>query len=1035
MEIVLSKDIETLLEGYFDLYKSSKQDSLNYIWTSSFKLKESIKWSKLDYENLVNNLDDSFEDVSNTEDILVITSLQSNDQYEIKSIGQITQYCLNEDPTIVEGKWLKPELIKGDLLPDEFPLDINLHLRSYPETENPDLKVLRWKSLEKHYRFYKKYSYKHEDDNIILHIYVIRQTQDIFKSMYESNVAMQPIEYEFEIEYNGPCQSEKVKPADFAKKIIYIMLKYMIKMVQVLKTQIYPLSKTQQEEVLRKYDEIIEIIKKGSAQVRNYGSDDDSQRLFLAPKPLSLEQIHLIEPGPETYGINSVLKDYTVTDKADGERMLMYISKEGNAFLINNTFEVFDTGLITKSTSITNSLIDGEYISTLNKNIFAAFDIYCLNNRKILDFPLVAAGTVRAADGIKNRYAALQHVCDPKLWKGDTFIDFRCKNIVYAEGAKMRKACKDILDNEKNLEYKIDGLIFTPAELGVFSYYPRETASIRNNVKWEKVLKWKPPSQNTIDFLVEYIGETIDIETNVKYGRLKLKIGYNLDQWEPITPFEGLRRRYDIDYQRQRERSTADDIYKPQEFIPFTNYEKGVSEAWVPLQNQHMICDDNSIIENNSIVEFSYNVDETDKSASMRWNPLRVRTDKTKLYQSTGKISKTANDLVVAMSVWRLIHKPVLVQNITGTQDIEKSIIPDVLEDRLLSKDDIYYAREIPRQHMLSVNMLNFHNQGVKKFLYQKAHESKRESLLELACGMAGDMYNWRDAGYSFILGIDYVQDNITKAKDGAYARMLNTRSKQYKGYKNDQDILFAVGDCALPLETGEAAGEDDESKKVLRILFNKHQKSYPPYLKKFAGKAANGFDVVSCQFAIHYFFHTEEKLNSFMRNIAQNLRQGGIFIATFMDGMSVHKLLETGGAGGEAGGSGIIKSNSDKRVKIEGRKIDNKIPVWAIIRRYTTFGESDSYGKNVDVFLENTNRLIPEFLVNFNTLIEKAKSFGLELESSELFSENYKRLRAKVPSDRKKWRELDSSIMSLENDEVQKQFSFLNRWAVFKKL
>jgi hypothetical protein len=38
----------------------------------------------------------------------------------------------------------------------------------------------------------------------------------------------------------------------------------------------------------------------------------------------------------------------------------------------------------------------------------------------------------------------------------------------------MKKACKDILENVSQLEYKIDGLIFTPAELGVFSYYPRE---------------------------------------------------------------------------------------------------------------------------------------------------------------------------------------------------------------------------------------------------------------------------------------------------------------------------------------------------------------------------------------------------------------------------------------------------------------------------------------------------------------------------------------------------------------------------------
>ena len=1034
MEIILSKDIETLLESYFDLYKCSKEDSKNYIWTLSFKLKDNIKWSSLEYEKMVDNLDDSFDDVSEGEDTLVITSLQSNDQFEIKSMGNITRYCLNEDPSSIEdGKWLKSEAIKGDIMPDEFPVDVILHMHQYIGVDNSDVNVSKWKSMDKHYRFYKKYSYKNKLDNIVYNIYVIRQTEDIFKNMIESNVSMQPIEYEFEIEYNGSIETDKTKEKAAAERIKNNILKHIIKIIQILKTQIYPLSKKQQETVLQGYDDIVEIIKKSSVQVKNYGSEDDSDRLFLAPKPLSLEQIHLTEPGPNTYGINSILKDYTVTDKADGERMLMYISDEGKAYLINNIFEVFDTGLTTSVTNIRNSLLDGEYISTFTRNIYAAFDIYCLNKEKTLDHPLIAPKI--GGSESKNRYAALKKVCESK-WNGLNFIDFRCKKIISAEGDYMKKACKDILEDASGLGYKIDGLIFTPADLGVFSYYPKESASIKSSVKWEKVLKWKPPEQNTIDFLVELNGITLDTVTKVKYGKLKLKVGYNLPHWEPITPFEGLRRRFDYEYQKERNNTNTNDIYKAELFKPFTNYEEGVSEAWIELDSAgRMICDDNSIIEDKSIVEFSYMLDN-EKNIQMRWVPMRVRTDKTKLYQKTGNISKTANDYVVAMSVWRLIHNPVLVDNIIGSQKIPQSEIPDVLEDRLLSKDDIYYAREIPRHHMLSVHMLNFHNQGVKKNLYQKAPEHRRESLLELACGMAGDIYNWNAAGYLFILGVDYVDNNITKAKDGAYARMLNGRRRIdifRKGEKQSitPNMVFAVGDCSLPLETGDAAGEDvatNESRKVLRLLYNKKIKA-DNFIKHLVGRAANGFDVVSCQFAIHYFFHTEEKLNGFMRNVSINLKEGGKFIATFMDGMSVHKLLE------QSKKPGIIESDPKKRVKIEGRKIDNRYPVWAIIRRYDVFDNDNYYGKNVDVFLENTNRLIPEFLVNFDKLVEKASSYGLKLEATELFSDNYNKLRAKVPADSRNWRELDKSIMALENDEVQKQFSFLNRWVVFTKL
>jgi hypothetical protein len=155
------------------------------------------------------------------------------------------------------------------------------------------------------------------------------------------------------------------------------------------------------------------------------------------------------------------------------------------------------------------------------------------------------------------------------------------------------------------------------------------------------------------------------------------------------------------------------------------------------------------------------------------------------------------------------------------------------------------------------------------------------------------------------------------------------------------------------------------------------------------------------------------------MRNVSHNLKKGGIFITTFMDGQEVHKLLETSKTPG----------------KVEGRKLDNKIPVWAILKEYSNFEDGHYYGKMIKVYLENTNKLIPEFLVNFDTLIEKANTYGLKLKSSALFSENHKQLLAKVPLDPTKRRKLDEAVLNLDKDPIQKQFSFLNRWAVFEMI
>lgn len=359
-----------------------------------------------------------------------------------------------------------------------------------------------------------------------------------------------------------------------------------------------------------------------------------------------------------------------------------------------------------------------------------------------------------------------------------------------------------------------------------------------------------------------------------------------------------------------------------------------------------------------------------------------------------------------------------------GMGMVQQSDVPEDLEERLLGVDDTYYAREVPRSHMLSVHMLNFHNQGIKKMLYQRS--SRRGALLELACGMAGDLPRWRDAAYKFVLGVDLVRDNITHPREGSYARLLNQKRALSNiidpatGAKLYPDIVFAIGDCALPLHDGSAAKDsDEESRKLLQLVFRKNA-ARQGYTKFIAGKASHGFDVVSCQFAIHYFFETPDKLHGFLDNVSHNLRKGGIFIATFMDGDRVHGLI----------------SDSPSGV-VEGRKLDNTTPVWAIIKKYDHYIQEDSepFGKKVDVYLENTNRLIPEFLVNLELLKRYASGHGLELEDTALFSSTFASLRAAVPDDPSARTMLDADVMALDGDDVQKQFSFLNRWVVFKKV
>ena len=60
--------------------------------------------------------------------------------------------------------------------------------------------------------------------------------------------------------------------------------------------------------------------------------------------------------------IPNIRKNYTVTDKADGDRKLMYINAKGLIYLIDTNMNVVFTGAKTENEDLLESLLDGEHI-------------------------------------------------------------------------------------------------------------------------------------------------------------------------------------------------------------------------------------------------------------------------------------------------------------------------------------------------------------------------------------------------------------------------------------------------------------------------------------------------------------------------------------------------------------------------------------------------------------------------------------------------------------------------------------------------
>ena len=996
----------------------------------------------------------------------------SNIRTDIQTLPNIQDYCKNNDIKHLPHDLFVEHLSKGPMFIDGkkiFPVDFSdFNFRATYSSENAaklgvvNNLVENWRKSKKEFRLINRVSFEHPDYPFRLDLSIVKygnRMPDKFGrknrgpiirvyTMEESNILNNEEVYEIELEIDN----KKVGPGTRfnSPQAILDSLRKGIKFVlSGIQNTNYPISYLEQKNVIESY---MKLIWKDAYDPKRYVSS----KYFIGPNSYTLQMENIAATNENSTQPN-IRKDFVVTDKADGQRHLLYINSFGKIYLINSNMDVIFTGARTDNKECVNTLIDGELI-THDKygkfmNLYAAFDIYFIKSEDVRAFSFMMREGEK--DLFKSRNNLLHFVRNTLNAVAITSTGKSSKKMQPSEFAtkdnllcplrfcvkeffpsqpreSIFEGCRQVLQKEDNgrFEYNTDGLIFTHAFYGVGSSEVGR-AGPKEKTTWEYSFKWKPPQYNTIDFLVTTVkGPNNDdviktlfedgqnnrgvVQLN-EYKQIVLRCGFNEKRDGFINPCQDIiddnLPQYQVRYEDRQEND-----YIPQQFYPTDPYDVNAGLCNVILRadtsgGKKMFSEENQVFEDNTIVEFRY---DFEREEGWRWIPLRVRYDKTARLKKGER--EYGNAYHVCNSNWKSIHP-------TGRIDANMLSTGMNIPDITVNEDKYYNT---PSGKFKTGAMKQFHNLYVKKHLIVGVAKQD-DILIDLACGKAGDLPKWINARLSFVLGVDLSEDNLENRLDGACARYLKARRVN----KRMPYALFVNGNSAYNIKDGSAM-LSDKAKQVTAAVFGKGTKDPSKIGQGVArqyAKGADGFHISSCQFAIHYFFENPDILKGFMKNIAECTKHNGYFIGTAYDGKMVFNYLK--------------KLKTDESIKI----IEDEKTVWEITKKYkgdTFDDDSSSIGYMINVFQESINQTIPEYLVNFDYLNRVMSAYGFEVISREeaqefglpegtgLFSELFLQMLDEISRNKYKAKDYGEAPMMSANE---KQISFLNRYFVYKKV
>ena len=762
---------------------------------------------------------------------------------------------------------------------------------------------------------------------------------------------------------------------------------------------------------------------------------------FIGPQPVTLNINDIQKNNPK-----SILTDYAVTEKADGERYELYI-KDGRGYLINSMMTIIDMGIT--FTEITDEwLFDGEYITKSKENediqLYMVFDIYYsgqITPQPIHTYPFISRDPLDISR--KTVLTEFFSKKDDFIYDKESIeLDMKNYELGYLSDSTNKSknklgifnASKKILTKEKenHYPYEIDGLIYLPVRLSVKGHI-EGCQSKHIGGTWNENFKWKPERLNTIDFMVKirktmvqskvideifpisYVNDE-GIDEIAKYKQLELYIGYKEEDDDTINFCMKIleekkgKNISKYEYRRFNFHIPEEDKYN------FTN---------LILRDDKLICLNGDEIKDNDIVELRY---EKDAKNSINWTPLRVRSDKLKPQYFN-----------VANNVWDTIQNPITDEMIQGKGEIKQIINT---EDQ-----GKYYIKNTEDECLESEKLKQMHNYIKSKLIGGITSSFNGPiSILDLSIGRGGDVKKYKN--YSFLFGLD-IASNIHEACKRFYhgnnpGKGAFIRADTGKNIKN--------GDCCSFERTLSNNDEVDRKhcETMITILYD-HKKPIPSEYNtinyRYRGLAKNGFDLVSSQFSMHYYFENTKSFNGFIQNLKDNVKIDGYFIGTCYNGKQIFDYFF-----------------DNESTKIEYKEDTGKV-IYSIEKGYNIDNfdynpdnddDSSMFGNVISVFMESIGQVIDEYLVNFDHFTDVMKKNGFELtipkdipsKYSHIFRNDYfgpsdrlgkfKNIIEKIPeidqSDNDFGKYFSEARLMSNSPELQLLSSF-NTYFIFKRL
>ena len=266
----------------------------------------------------------------------------------------------------------------------------------------------------------------------------------------------------------------------------------------------------------------------------------------------------------------------------------------------------------------------------------------------------------------------------------------------------------------------------------------------------------------------------------------------------------------------------------------------------------------------------------------------------------------------------------------------------------------------------------------------------KGVAVLELCCGKGGDLDKYFMNNIKLFVGADISKESLKNAMD----RLEKIKNEKYKDNFRIKCIFI----------------KDDLSSPDNRFL-EKINKNYY-------------FDLVSCQFALHYHFQNEKRLNAFLTNVSSRLCEGGYFIGTIIEDNVIVKRLRNRKKMTE---NKYLKEkftfgNEYYSVKFSQKHFDVKNGPFGI-----------KYGFYLEDSIDNRDeegkiKYVEEYLIVFNEFVELCKKYDLYLVEKENFTKFYSDY-VKIEQFKKL---SERMLKDLNNVNIQQQWEIIQLYMVF---